>query len=327
MKNNFEGKNVLITGGLGFIGSNLAHRLVDLDANVSIVDALIPGMGGNVFNVKEIEDKIEINIGDLRDESITQNVVKGKDYIFNLAAQLSHTNSMSDPLTDLDINCKAHLILLESCRKYNDDVKIIYTGTRGQYGKILYNPVDEKHPINPTDANGITKHACEQYHLLYHNIYGIKTTSLRLTNTYGPRHQMQHSKQGFIGWFARLLIDNMTVKIFGDGKQMRDFTYVDDVVSAMLMSAESKKTNGDVFNLSGSKINVIDLVKMMVKIVEKGKYELVPFPKESEKIEIGDYFADAAKIKRTVDWEPKIGIEDGLKRMVKFYERNKSNYW
>jgi nucleoside-diphosphate-sugar epimerase len=324
----FRETNVLITGGLGFIGSNLARKLIELGANVTIIDALLPNGGGNLFNIHGIEEKVKLTTADIRNASIMDQIVKEKEYIFNLAAQLSHASSMDDPFTDLDINCRGHLTVLEACRKHNPEVKIVYTGSRSQYGKMLYMPVDEKHPINPTDPNGISKHAGEQYHLLYSNVYGIKAVSLRLTNTYGPRHQMKHSKQGFVGWFVRLAIDNSTIKIYGDGKQLRDLNYIDDVVSALLMVAADDKANGEVFNLgSGSPTSLINLAKLIVKIAAKGKYELVPYPKDVKKIEIGDYVADIMKIKNIIGWEPRVALEEGLRKMIEFYEKNRSKYW
>jgi len=323
----FKGVDVLLTGGLGFIGSNLAHKLVELGANVAIVDALLPSGGGNIFNIHGIEDKIDLHIGDIRDAVLMGQLVKDKKYIFNLAAQLSHIGSMEDPYTDLDINCRGHLTLLEACRKHNPDAKIVYTGSRSQYGKIVYTPVDEKHPINPIDVNGITKHAAEQYHLIYNKVYGIKVTSLRPTNTYGPRHQMKHSKQGFIGWFVRQAMDDSTIKIYGDGKHLRDLNYVDDVVSALLMTAVDNKANGEVFNLGGSSTSVIKLVRMIIKVVGRGRYGLVQYPDEARKIEVGDYIADITKIKSVIGWKPRVGLEKGLKRMVQFYERNKPKYF
>lgn len=327
MSEEFKDTGVLITGGVGFIGSNLAHKLIELGANVTIVDTMIPEMGGNLYNIYEIKDKVKLNFADIRDENAMNQLVKNKNYIFNLAAQLSHTESMKDPFSDLDINCRGHLVLLEACRKFNDQAKIIYTGTRAQYGKILYTPVDEKHPINPTDANGITKHACEQYHLLYYNVYDIKTTSLRLTNTYGPRHQMRHKEQGFIGWFIRQAMDKEEIKIFGDGQQLRDISYVDDVVDALLMAATNDKAYGEVFNLGGCPISLLNLVKLIIEVVGRGTYKLIDYPGERNKIEIGDYIADITKIKKVLGWEPKADIKEGVIKMVKYYEKNKPNYW
>jgi UDP-glucose 4-epimerase len=323
----YIGKNVLITGGLGFIGSNLAHELVRLGSDVTIIDSLYPKGGGNLFNIKGIEDKIKLNFADMRDTAAVNQLVKDKDYIFNLAAQVSHVESMENPFDDLEINCLGTLTLLEACRKYNCRAKIIFSGTRSQYGKILYTPVDEKHPITPVDTNGISKHAAEQYHLLYYRTYGIRATSLRLTNTYGPRHLMKHSRQGFLNWFIRQAMDNEVIKIFGDGLQIRDFHYVDDVVQAHLLAGESKRSEGDVFNLGGENSNLINLVKLIIKIAQKGSFELIPFPDERKKIEIGNYIANYEKIKRTLGWEPKIGLEEGIKKTVEFYEKHRKEYW
>ncbi|VVB95986.1 GDP-L-fucose synthase [uncultured archaeon] len=323
----YRGKKVLITGGLGFIGSNLAHELVKLGSDVTILDSLYPKGGGNLFNIKGIEEKINLNFADMRDNAAVKQLVKDKDYIFNLAAQLSHVESMENPFEDLEINCLGTLTLLEACRKYNCEAKIIFSGTRSQYGKIVYTPVDEKHPITPVDTNGISKHAAEQYHLLYYRTYGIKTTSLRLTNTYGPRHLMRHSKQGFLNWFIRQTMDNEVIKIYGDGMQVRDFHYVDDVVQALLIAGESKKSEGEIFNLGGESSNLIDLVRLIIKIAQKGNFELIPFPDERKKIEIGNYIANYEKVKRTLGWEPKTGLEEGIRKTVDFYEKNRKEYW
>ena len=323
----FEGKKVLISGGAGFIGSNLANELIRIGSDVEIIDAMIPEQGGNIHNLDGIMDKINFIKGDIRNEKITSERVKNKDFIFNLAAQTGHERSMKDPFTDLDINCKANLTLLEACRKYNSNVKIIYTGTRGQYGKILYNPVDEKHRMNPIDVNGISKLTGEMYHFLYNKIYGIKTTSLRLTNTYGPRHVMNNPNLGFINWFIRLAMDNKEIEVF-DGKQLRDINFVDDVVRAILMVSVNSKTNGEAFNLgSGVAISILDLTKLIIKIMNGGSYRVVEFPKLRKKIEIGNYIACIDKISKTVGWTPKVGLENGLKITFDFYKKNKSKYW
>ncbi|MFC1999654.1 NAD-dependent epimerase/dehydratase family protein [Chloroflexota bacterium] len=324
----FKGKKVLITGGLGFIGSNLAYELVELGASVLIVDSLLPDGGGNIHNVDGIKEKVMLNFSDIRDSSSVRHLVRGQDYVFNLAAQLSHVDSMADPFTDLDINCRGHLNLLQACREHNRTVKIVYTGTRGQYGMIQYTPVDERHPMNPTDANGITKLAGEHYHLLYNRAYGIRTTSLRLTNVYGPRHQMRHSRQGFIGWFIRQAMDGETVQIFGDGGQLRDFNHVDDIVAALLMVATSEKADGEVFNLgSGTPISLADLVEAILRIVGKGDRKFVPYPEDRKQLEIGDYIADITKIRKVLGWGPTIQLEAGLESTVQFYKANRDQYW
>jgi len=323
----FEEKNVLITGGLGFIGSTLAYKLVEFGVKLTIVDSLIPEYGGNLFNIHGIEGKVKVNISDVRDSSSIDYLIQGQDYIFNLAGTLSHIDSMKDPFTDLEINCIAQLSILEGCRKYNPEVKIIFAGTRGQYGKPDYLPVDEKHLMHPTDVNGINNIAGEWYHILYNNVYGIKACSLRLTNTYGPRHQMKHHRQGIINWFIRQIMDGTKLKIFGDGKQIRDTDYVDDVIEALLLAMASEKTNGEVYNLGGFPISLEEIVEKMIKTYGEGEYELVPFPSESKEIEIGDYVADYSKFKRIVGWEPKIDVDEGLTRTFEYYKKYKQYYW
>jgi UDP-glucose 4-epimerase len=327
MESYFKDKKILITGGLGFIGSTLAYRLVKMGADIYLIDSLIPEYGGNNFNIDSIEDKVKVNIADVRDKHSMDYLVKDKDVIFNLAGTLSHIDSMKDPFTDLEINCRSQLSILESCRKNNKDVKIVFAGTRGQYGKANYLPVDEKHLMHPTDVNGINNVAGESYHILYNNIYGIKAVSLRLTNTYGPRHQMKHHKQGIINWFIRQLIDCQTIKLYGDGKQIRDINYVDDVIEALLLVACSEKVNGEVFNLGGIPKSLIDLVKVMIRVYGKGDYELIPFKEDLKRIEVGDYVANYEKIKTTVKWQPKASLEEGLRLTFDYYEKYKKHYW
>jgi len=323
----YRGKKILITGGLGFIGSSLAIRLVEMGCDITIIDSLFPDYGGNLFNIKSIEGRVKVNISDVRDRSSMNYLVQGKDNIFNLAGTLSHTDSMKDPFTDLEINCVAQLSILESCRIYNPAVKILFAGTRGQYGKADYLPVDEKHLMHPTDVNGINNMAGEWYHILYNNVYGIRSCSLRLTNTYGPRHQMKHHKQGIISWFVRQIIDGNKVKIFGDGKQVRDTNYVDDVVEAMLIAMATEKTNGQVYNIGGIPISLLDIVKKMIEINAGGSYEIVQYPKESQKIEIGDYIADYSKFSMATGWMPKVGLEEGISKTLEYYRINKQYYW
>src|SRR5919202_405202 len=245
----FKDKRILITGGLGFIGSNLADKLVNLGAEVLLVDSLNPQYGGNLFNIADIKDKVRVNISDVRDEYSLRYLVQGQDYLFNLAGQTSHMDSMQEPFTDLDINCKAQLSILEVCRKYNPDVKIVFASTRQIYGKPDYLPVDEKHLLRPVDVNGINKMAGEWYHILYHNVYGMRACALRLTNTYGPRMRVKDARQTFLGIWIKQLIDQQPIQVWGDGTQIRDFTYVDDVVEALLMAASDPAADGQIFNL------------------------------------------------------------------------------
>ncbi len=326
--NNFNGKRVLITGGLGFIGSALARSLVEAGANVTLVDSLIPEYGGNFFNIDGIKDKVQVNISDVRDPFAMAYLVQGQEYLFNLAGQTSHLDSMTDPQTDLDINAAAQLTILEACRKSNPDIKIVFASTRQLYGKPVYLPVDEKHPIRPVDVNGINKLAGEWYHLLYNNVYGIRACALRLTNTYGPGMRVKDARQTFLGIWVRLLIEGKPIKVFGDGLQLRDFNYVDDCVEAMLLASVSDKANGEIFNLGSQEvINLKDLAAMMVEMHPGGRYEVVPFPPERKAIDIGDYYSDFTKIKEALGWEPKISLKEGLRKSLDYYLLHHAHYW
>ena len=325
---NYSGKEILITGGLGFIGSNLARRLVSQGANLTLVDSLIPQYGGNTFNIDDIKNKVAVNVCDVRDTFAMEHLIQGKEYLFNLAGQTSHLDSMADPHTDLDINAAAQLSILEVCRKVNPDIKIVFASTRQLYGRPDYLPVDEKHPIRPVDVNGINKLAGEWYHLLYNNVYGIRACALRLTNTYGPRMRVKDARQTFLGIWIRLLIEGRPIKVFGDGLQLRDFNYVDDCVEALLLAGASDQANGKVYNLGGSEvIGLKDLSKMMVNLGHGGSFELAPFPSDKKAIDIGDYYSDFSLITKELGWVPKIDLKDGLKRTLNYYSTHFSHYW
>ena len=287
--NPYKGKKVLITGGVGFIGSNLARRLVALSARVTLVDSMIPAYGGNLFNISDIREQVTCNFSDVRDPHSLAYLVQEQDFLFNLAGQTSHLDSMTDPHVDLDINAKAQLTILEACRVGNPKIKVVFASTRQLYGRPDYLPVDEAHPIRPVDVNGINKLAGEWYHLLYNNVHGVRACALRLTNTYGPGMRVRDAKQTFLGIWIRLLIEGKSIKVFGDGKQLRDFNYVDDCVDALLLAGANDRANGKVYNL-GSKeiINLADLAKLMASSTAGGTYELVPFPPERKVIDIGD---------------------------------------
>ena len=325
---NYSGKEILITGGLGFIGSNLARRLVSQGANLTLVDSLIPQYGGNTFNIDDIKNKVAVNVCDVRDTFAMEQLIQGKDYLFNLAGQTSHLDSMTDPHTDLDINAAAQLSILEVCRKENPDIKIVFASTRQLYGRPDYLPVDEKHPIRPVDVNGINKLAGEWYHLLYNNVYGIRACALRLTNTYGPGMRVKDARQTFLGIWIRLLLEGKPIKVFGDGKQLRDFNFVDDCVEALLLAGASDQANGKVYNLGGSEvIGLKDLSKMMVNLGHGGSFELAPFPSDKKAIDIGDYYSDFSLITKELGWVPKIDLKDGLKRTLNYYSTHFSHYW
>ena len=324
----FSGSKVLITGGLGFIGSNLAARLISLGARVTLVDSMIPEYGGNLRNIAEIQQDVSLNISDVRDVHAMEYLVQDKDYLFNLAGQTSHIDSMNDPYTDLEINCRSQLSILESCRKFNTDIKLIFAGTRQVYGVPKYLPVDENHTIYPVDVNGINKIAGEWYHILYNNVYGIRSCVLRLTNTYGPRMRVKDARQTFLGIWIRQILEGNTIKVFGDGRQLRDFNYVDDVVDAMLAAALSEKTNGQIYNLGSSEhISLEDLAKKIIELNGRGEFEKVDFPADRKAIDIGDYYADFGKIHEDLDWKPGIKLDDGLGRTIEFYRENRTHYW
>jgi len=329
----FAGKKVLITGGLGFIGSNLAIRLVELGADVLLVDSLIPDYGGNLFNIEPIRDKVRVNIADVRDVNGMNYLVRGHDYLFNLAGQVSHIDSMQDPYIDLEINCRAQLSILEACRHNNPGVKIVYASTRQVYGAPEYLPVDEKHLLRPVDVNGINKMAGERYHILYNNVYGIRAVSLRLTNTYGPRLLMKHNRQGFVAWFIRLAIDNEEIQIYGDGRQVRDLNYIDDVIESMLLAAVYDGANGRIFNLGNTPpVSLVEFVRTLLEVCQefgagRGGYRLVPFPPDKKRIDIGDYYADYSKIQKTLGWKPTVPLKEGLRRTVAYYTEYRDRYW
>jgi UDP-glucose 4-epimerase len=324
----YKGKKVLITGGLGFIGSNLARALVAQGADVTLIDSLIPLYGGNIFNIDDICDKVTVNVCDVRDPFAMSYLLEGKDYLFNLAGQTSHMDSMTDPQTDLDINANAQLSILEACRKVNPAIKIVFASTRQLYGRPDYLPVDEKHPIRPADVNGINKLAGEWYHLLYNNIYGIRASVLRLTNTYGPGMRVKDARQTFLGIWIRLLIEGKPIQIFGDGLQLRDFNYVEDCVEALLITGANDMANGKVFNLGNKEVIALkSLAEMIIDLGYGGSYELIDFPSERKAIDIGDYYSDFSFIKKQLGWQPKINLKEGLIRSIEYYKKNYQHYW
>jgi UDP-glucose 4-epimerase len=326
--NEFYGRRVLITGGLGFIGSNLARSLVRMGARVTLVDSLIPEYGGNPWNVQDLKEQITINVCDVRDPHAMAYLIKGQDWLFNLAGQTSHLDSMLDPKTDLDINAVAQLSILEACRTHNPVVKLIFASTRQIYGKPDYLPVDERHPIRPVDVNGINKVAGESYHLLYNQVYGLRGTVLRLTNTYGPGMRVKDARQTFLGIWIRRILEGKPILVYGDGSQLRDFTYVDDCVDALLRVAASDEANGKVYNLGSREvISLSDLAEMVVELHGSGSFEKIEFPQDRKAIDIGDYYSDYTLIEGDLGWTPAVGLREGIQRTLSYYQEHRQHYW
>ncbi len=322
----FENKRVLITGGLGFIGSNLARRLVDLHAEVTLVDSLVPEYGGNLFNIEGIQGRVRVNVSDVRDEYSISYLVQDQSYLFNLAGQTSHADSMQDPYTDLDINCRAQLSILEACRNHNPTIKIVFASTRQLYGKPSYLPVDERHLLSPVDVNGINKMAGEWYHILYSKVYDLCACALRLTNTIGPRMRIKDSRQTFVGTWTRLILQGKPFELW-EGDQLRDFTYVDDAVDALLLAAASESTNGQVFNLGGdSVVSLKELADMLVEVNGGGQYVVRAYPAARKRIDIGNYYADYTHIREVLGWKPQVPLREALARTLAFYRNHMEHY-
>lgn len=326
VKNRFHDRRALITGGLGFLGSNLARRLVAFGAHVLLIDSLIPEYGGNLFNIAGIEDHVTVNTSDVRDAHHIRHLIRGQDFLFNLAGQTSHMDSMRDPHTDLDINCRAQLSILEACRQYNPRVKVVFASTRQLYGKPDRLPVDEGHILRPVDINGVNKMAGEWYHILYNNVFDVPTCSLRLTNTYGPRMRIRDARQTFIGIWIRCLVEGKPFEVW-DGPQLRDFTYVDDAVNAMLLAATSPDALGRIFNLGGERaISLRDLATLLVEVNGGGQFTVRSFPADRKRIDIGDYYADYEAIRSALGWEPEVELREGLARTLSYYRKHLGYY-
>jgi UDP-glucose 4-epimerase len=323
----YAGRRVLITGGLGFIGSNLAIRLAGQGAEVTVLDSLIPEHGGNRFNVAPAASQVRIDASDLRDSDALPAIVREQEFVFHLAGQVSHGDSMRDPELDLAVNCVATLNLLEACLRFNPQARLIYTSTRQVYGVPRSLPVTEDHPAAPVDVNGINKLAAEYYHLLFDRTYGLRSAVLRLTNTYGPRQQIRNDRQGFLGIFIRHALHGETIRLFGTGTQVRDLTYVDDVVDALLAAGVTVGCYGQVLNLGMprhySLREVVDALNALCPV----DFEVVPFPADRRLIDIGDYYGDYSRFAALTGWQPRIELAEGLERTLAFYRRHPEHYW
>jgi len=325
IESNFKDKKICITGGAGFIGSAIANRLFGI-AEITIVDSLIPEYGGNLHNIEKIKDDIKFDIADVREKDVIENLVKDMDYIFNMAGQTSHMDSMTDPHTDLEINARAQLSILEAIRQHNPKVKIIFASTRQIYGRPDNLPVDESHPIRPVDVNGINKNAGEQYHKLYNDVYGIQTSILRLTNTYGPGMRVKDARQTFVGIWIQKILKGEDFEVWG-GDQLRDFNYVDDVVDAFLKVAINKNANGEIFNLGSDEVITLnELADALIDVHGSGNYKIRNFPEDRKKIDIGDYYSDYSKINELLEWHPSVNIKEGLSKTLDYYRQHGEHY-
>jgi UDP-glucose 4-epimerase len=324
----YRDKKILITGGLGFLGSNLAHKLVEFNSEVTLLDALLPLYGGNRFNVDDIENKVKVILGDIRDFRLIEKLVEKQDIIFNLAAQVSYIDSINMPLEDLDINCKGHLIVLDACRHRNPGVRLIFPSSRMVIGKVKYDPVDENHPTEPLSIYGIHKLAAEKYYMAYHKTYGLNTVILRLTNPYGIRQQMKHDKYSLVGWFLRMAMEGKTIKVFGGGNQLRDYVYVDDVTEAFLNAGISRNGSGQIYNIGlGKSYKFLGMVEKVLSIIGRGKIEDVPWPDNYENIETGDFQLSIEKARKAWGWNPGTDLGEGIEKMRIFYEKYQTHYW
>jgi len=325
---NYKSKRVLITGGLGFIGSNLAIRLVQQGADVTLLDAMIPEYGGNLFNIAPVKDDVRINFSNVCDEFSVNHLVKNQDYIFHLAGQVSHIKSMTNPFDDIDFNIKGTVVLMEACKKYNPVAVVVRSGTRGQYGPAIRLPVSEEAPSNPKGIYEISNLTAEKIMKVYYENFGVKSVLLRLTNIYGPRAQMKTHHYGVANWFLRQAIDNETIKVFGDGSIKRDFLFVDDCVDAMLMCAVNPKAYGEILNVGrDDPTTFLELAKLVVETAGSGRWEFAEFTPERKAQEPGDYLSDITKIKQRVGWSPKTPLDEGLRTSIDYYRKHRHEYW
>ncbi len=324
----FKGKSVLVTGGLGFIGSNLSIKLAQLGAKVTIVDSMIADYGGNEFNIEPVKDQVRVNFCDIRDENAVNYLVRGQDFVFHLAGQVCHLMSLSNPFPDIEINITGTAVLMEACRKVNPEAIVVYTGTRGQYGASVSLPVNEEAPTNPKGIYEISNLTAEKIIKVYNDVHGIRSVLLRLSNIYGPRSQMKHSRFGVCNWFVRLAMDDATIQVFGDGSILRDFCYVDDTVDAILMSAITPEAYGEIFNVGQDiPVSFLELVETIVDVAKQGKWQYAEFSPERKAQEPGDFYSDITKIGRIVGWKPETNLKEGLAKTFEFYRKYRDHYW
>lgn len=322
----YGGKRVAITGGIGLIGSALARRLVEIGAEVLLVDTMVPEAGGNFANIADIRDRVRVNIADIRDREAMRHLLQGRHFLFDLAAQTSHMDSMTAPEHDLAVNCAAQLQLLELCRAVAPEIIIVHAGTRQIYGRPRYLPVDEAHPLRPADVNGVNKMAGEAYHLLFHDVYGLDTRSLRLTNVYGPGMRIKDARQNFLGIWLRRILEGEAFELWG-GEQRRELLYVDDAVRAFLIAALNRNTAGMALNVGGEEpYTLLTLAEALVRANGGGHFDHREFPADRKKIDIGDFVTDDRRFRDLTGWAPRIGLDHGLARSLDYYRRHLATY-
>lgn len=328
MESKIKNKKVLITGGLGMIGSTIANKLVKYGANVTVVDSMIKPYGANFFNIKEVESQIKINISDIRDKESIKILVEDKDVVINLAGQVSHNDSLQNPYLDTDINYLGHLNVLEALKNYNPEAKVLYSGSRLQFGKIISNPVAEEHPLNPLTPYAVNKTAAENLYLYYNRVFNISVVLFRIANPYGPRCQMQHSKYAIINWFIRNAMEDKNITIFGDGTQIRDYIFVDDLADAFILAAFTDNVRSEIFNIgSGIGSTFKEMVESVVNLAGKGRVVYQPWPQDYLNVETGDYITDITKITTMLNWKPKIDLTEGIQKTIEYYQKYHSYYW
>jgi UDP-glucose 4-epimerase len=323
-----QGSRCLVTGGLGFLGSNLAMRLVDDGAEVTLVDAMIPEYGGNLANIAPIDGRVHVNFADIRDRSAMNYLVRGVDFLFHLAGQVSHVMSLNDPFPDIDINIGGTTVVLEALRGNHVDAKVVFSSTRGAYGPVPKLPVDEEQSSNPVALHEISKLTAELIFKAYLQQHGIRSTMLRFTNTYGPRSQMRHGKYGVVNYFIRRAMDGDVIEVFGDGSVLRDYLFVSDAVDALVLAAEDPAADGVVYNVGWpSPTSLVDLVKAVIEAAGSGDWRFAPYSEERKAQEPGDFYSDITRISTALGWEPKVGLSDGLRRTVEYYREHRDAYW
>jgi UDP-glucose 4-epimerase len=324
----FRNKKVLVTGGAGFIGSNLTILLVKYGARVTVMDNLSPHQGGNLYNLDPVKNDVEIDFSDIRDEAAVKRLVRGKDYVFHLARQTDHILSMTNPYPDIDVNVRGTAILLEACRYIAPGIRFIYTGTRGQYGHAVKLPVSEDAPTNPRGIYEITNLTAEKIIQVYNDVHGIRSVMLRLTNIYGPGSQMKHDRYGVVNWFIRLAIDNQPIRVFGDGQLKRDFLYIDDTVDAITRCALTESCYGEIINVGVPHAETfLDLVKTIIRVAKNGSWEFAPFTPERKAMDPGNFYSDVSKIRKLTGWKPTTSLVEGLEKTISYYRKNRKYYW